>query len=327
MKIRFAVAAGAGEVGVVPSRGEGNGIPRFRHRVAVGPSARAAASTRSSACPSRPAATIVLKLGANVVPHRPQPAHPGQVAGPDRPAVRRPPAAQLRRRASTSRASGWRSGADGVNRGDRLEELTPAAAGVVGRRRGQPSTAAGTHSRTWRRRRRSFQQPLEVWFGGSGPAALARTGRARGWLAGLVHDAVRGRKRPAGASSRRPPTPAGPSTPSTSGSASRTRRSAPDARTLQLLKARRPDADAAALVPVGPDDLRRLLAAHVDAGVTKFVVRPVGSRSRRCGDARGPGRPSCCPCRPEPDLVLACRRGASVTSSSLLRRPLEDNLR
>ena len=52
--------------------------------------------------------------------------------------------------------------------------------------------------------RRTFQQqPLEVWFGGSGPPALERTGRlADGWLGSAMSPAEAGAP---GSASRRPP--------------------------------------------------------------------------------------------------------------------------
>ena len=50
---------------------------------------------------------------------------------------------------------------------------------------------------------------------------------------------------------------------------------------VALLRTRRPDADLTALLPVGPAQLRSLLAAHVDAGLSKFVVRPVDPHEDR----------------------------------------------
>jgi probable F420-dependent oxidoreductase len=165
-------------------------------------------------------------------------------------------------------------GADGVNRGDRVEELTPLLrawwAGDAVSHEWGPYTFKDVASPA-----RSVQQPLEVWFGGSGPAALARAGRAAdGWLGSFMTPSEAGsaRRRIQDAAE----TAGRTIDPEHFGLSVPYAPVAPDARTLQLLKARRPDADAAALVPVGPDGLRRLLAAHVDAGVSKFVVRPVG---------------------------------------------------
>ncbi|SBW17728.1 hypothetical protein FDG2_0352 [Candidatus Protofrankia californiensis] len=43
------------------------------------------------------------------------------------------------------------------------------------------------------------------------------------------------------------------------------------------LRRRRPDADPAALVPVGWDALRRHIKDYIAVGVSKFVVRPATS--------------------------------------------------
>jgi alkanesulfonate monooxygenase SsuD/methylene tetrahydromethanopterin reductase-like flavin-dependent oxidoreductase (luciferase family) len=122
---------------------------------------------------------------------------------------------------------------------------------------------------------RSYQQPLEVWFGGSGPAALARTGRlADGWLGSAMSppeaQVARERIEQAAAEAGRTVDPEhfGLSIPYAA--------KEPDARTLEVLRTRRPDADLAELLPVGGDHLRRLVARHADAGLSKFVVRPVG---------------------------------------------------
>jgi hypothetical protein len=40
--------------------------------------------------------------------------------------------------------------------------------------------------------------------------------------------------------------------------------------------ARRPDVDPLALLPVGAPALRELIVRHIDAGLSKFVVRPAG---------------------------------------------------
>jgi probable F420-dependent oxidoreductase len=217
--------------------------------------------------------TSTLKLGANVVP------------------LGRNPLTLAKSLAQIDRISGGRLllsfvvgidqpgerlalGADGANRGERVEELTPLLrawwAGDAVSHQWGPYTFKDVASPA-----RSVQQPLEVWFGGSGPAALARAGRASdGWLGSFMTPAEAGAARQriqaaaAGSGRTVDPEHFGLSIPYAP--------VAPDARTLQLLKARRPDADAAALIPVGPDALRRLLAAHVDAGLSKFVVRPVG---------------------------------------------------
>jgi probable F420-dependent oxidoreductase len=134
----------------------------------------------------------------------------------------------------------------------------------------------------------SYQQPLEVWFGGSGPSALARTGRlADGWLGSAMSppEAKVARERIEAAA-----TEAGRTIdPEHFGLSIPYAAREPDARTLDLLRARRPDADLADLVPVGPDRLLELLARHVDAGLSKFVVRPIGPGP---DTPAGPGTPA-----------------------------------
>jgi probable F420-dependent oxidoreductase len=122
---------------------------------------------------------------------------------------------------------------------------------------------------------RSRQQPLEVWFGGSGPAALDRTGRlADGWLGAAMSPsesaAARERIEKAAAEVGRliDPEHFGLSIPYAP--------TEPDQRSIEQLRSRRPDADLADLLPVGPGQLRALLTSYIDAGLSKFVVRTVG---------------------------------------------------
>lgn len=166
-------------------------------------------------------------------------------------------------------------GAAGTNRGRTLEEVTPllrswwAGESVSYRPEKGPSNFDDVASPG-----RSYQQPLEVWFGGSGPAALARTGRlADGWLGSAMSPREAGVARrqveqAAEASDRTVETEHfGLSIPY----AAKT----PERRTIELLRNRRPDADLELLLPVGPDRLRRLINDYVDAGLSKFVVRSV----------------------------------------------------
>jgi probable F420-dependent oxidoreductase len=122
------------------------------------------------------------------------------------------------------------------------------------------------------------QQPLEVWLGGRGAEATERIGRvAVGWLgSGLrpseAADAVTAIQAAATRAGRRiDPEHFGLSIPYAP--------KEPDPRTIALLKRRQADADVAALVPVGPAALRRLVEEHVDAGLSKFVIRAVGPGS------------------------------------------------
>jgi probable F420-dependent oxidoreductase len=174
-------------------------------------------------------------------------------------------------------------GAVGTNRGRVLEEVTPLLRSWWA---GEPVTY-GHDQGPYQfddvsSPCRSYQQPLEVWFGGSGPAALARSGRlADGWLGSAVSPqearAARLRIEEAATESGRTIDPEhfGLSIPYAAHE--------PDLRTLELLRSRRPDANLEHLLPVGTSHLRDLLAAHIDAGLSKFVVRPVdgdGDRHR-----------------------------------------------
>jgi len=220
------------------------------------------------------AATSTLKLGANIVPIGRNPLTLAKslaqidqlskgrlllsfVVGLDQPGERQA------------------LGAQGTNRGRTLEEVTPLLRSWWA---GEP--VSHDHEQGFYNfdgvasPSRSYQQPLEVWFGGSGPVALTRTGRfADGWLGSAMSpqeaQVARQRIEQAAAESGRTIDPEhfGLSIPYAA--------EEPDRRTLELLRSRRPDADPESLLPVGPVRLRRLLIAHVEAGLSKFVVRPV----------------------------------------------------
>jgi probable F420-dependent oxidoreductase len=223
------------------------------------------------------AATTKLKLGANIVP------------------VGRNPLTLAKSLAQIDQLSGGRLllsfvvGLDQpgerqalgstANRGALLEEVTPllrtwwAGEQVTHAGSGQAFEATPSPGR-------SYQQPLEVWFGGSGPAALARTGRvADGWLGSALTpteaNAARARIQEAATAAGRviDPEHFGLSIPYALAE--------PDPRTVERLRSRRrqPDDQAAVadLVPVGPDQLRELVRGHVGAGLSKFVIRPVGA--------------------------------------------------
>jgi probable F420-dependent oxidoreductase len=120
---------------------------------------------------------------------------------------------------------------------------------------------------------RPLQDPLEVWLGGRGPAALDRVGRiADGWLGALVTPAeapaARERIQASAASAGREVDPEhfGMSVAYTRGN--------PMPSGLAALTARRPGVDPRELIPVGRDGLRALVQGYIDAGLSKFVVRP-----------------------------------------------------
>ncbi len=118
-----------------------------------------------------------------------------------------------------------------------------------------------------------LQEPLEIWLGGNGPKGLALTAsHADGWLA-----------------SRATPAQAEVSRQTIEAAAAKAGRlidddhfgiSIPYARTelddrtvaavMRKTEAARPE-----ICPVGPDELMTLLQSHLDAGITKFVLRPM----------------------------------------------------
>jgi len=116
------------------------------------------------------------------------------------------------------------------------------------------------------------QQPLEVWLGGTVPAALERCGRlADGWLPSLCtpEEAAAGRVVIEEAAAR-----AGRSVSSEHFGASIGYAVAPiDPGTARMMTARRPRS--LALTPVGLPALRELLERFIAVGFSKFVLRPV----------------------------------------------------
>ena len=127
------------------------------------------------------------------------------------------------------------------------------------------------------------QEPLEVWLAGTGPDAAGRAGRvADGWLgaflaprhAGEVRRAIEAE---AAAVGRR-------IDPEHFGMSLAYARAEDDLERAGPLRARlrrlsRHDAERAGPVPVGAPALRRLLEAHVEEGISKFVLRPVAAPS------------------------------------------------
>jgi probable F420-dependent oxidoreductase len=116
-------------------------------------------------------------------------------------------------------------------------------------------------------------KPLDIWLGGSAPAALQRIGRlGDGWLGSFLtpDEARRGREliQAAAAEAGREIEPdhfginlavAGGELPSESAAAA---------------KQRRPDADPADLIATSWPALHRRIDAYIAAGLTKFVIRP-----------------------------------------------------
>jgi probable F420-dependent oxidoreductase len=116
------------------------------------------------------------------------------------------------------------------------------------------------------------QQPLEVWLGGTVPAALDRCGRlSDGWLPSLCtpEEAAAGRVVIDQAAAK-----AGRSISPEHFGMSIGYASAPiDPATARVMTARRPRA--LELTPVGLPALRQLIERFIGVGFSKFVVRPV----------------------------------------------------
>jgi probable F420-dependent oxidoreductase len=118
-------------------------------------------------------------------------------------------------------------------------------------------------------------KPLDIWLGGGSPAGLRRVGRfGDGWLASFLSPAEtrRGRQaiEAAAAEADREieDDHYGISIPVAAG--------AVPAELLARIHERRPDADPTELVAHGWSDARRLVQAHLEAGLTKFVISPAG---------------------------------------------------
>jgi probable F420-dependent oxidoreductase len=118
------------------------------------------------------------------------------------------------------------------------------------------------------------QQPLEVWLGGTAPAALERCGRlSDGWLPSLCtpDEAAAGRVVIEEAAARAGRTISGEHFGMSIGYA----RQPLDPATARTMAARRPRA--LELTPVGLPALRQLLERFIAVGFSKFVVRPVAA--------------------------------------------------
>jgi probable F420-dependent oxidoreductase len=116
-------------------------------------------------------------------------------------------------------------------------------------------------------------KPLDIWLGGSAPAGPRRVGRlADGWLGALLTPAE---ARDAVATINAAADLAGRAVEQDHFGISLAVAfgGLPDALAASIRR-RRPDADPAALVADGWAGARSLISAHVDAGLSKFVIRP-----------------------------------------------------
>src|SRR5580704_411153 len=125
-------------------------------------------------------------------------------------------------------------------------------------------------------------KPLDIWLGGSAPAALDRVGRlGDGWLASFITPAEAGAGREAieaaaaAAGREVEPDHYGVSLAvATEG--------VPDS-LIAAARARRPDADPATLIAASWPDARRLIEQYVAAGLTKFVLRSASPQASLSG--------------------------------------------
>jgi len=162
-------------------------------------------------------------------------------------------------------------GADPKRRGALIDEALPLLRRLWAGERVSHDGPAGTFTDVTLSPR-PVQQPLEVWLGGTAPAALERCGRlSDGWLPSLCtpEEAAAGREVIDAAAAR-----AGRTISREHFGVSIGYASAPlDASTARTLAARRPRA--LELTPIGLPALRALLERFIAVGFSKFVVRPV----------------------------------------------------
>ncbi len=122
-------------------------------------------------------------------------------------------------------------------------------------------------------------RPIDVWLGGSAPAALRRVGRlGDGWLGSFLTPAEAGAARAciqheaAAAGREIEPDHFGLSLAVGDGTVSDD--------VLGAVRRRRPDVDPTELVAADWPALHRQLDAYLAAGLSKFVVRPAGAMDR-----------------------------------------------
>lgn len=120
---------------------------------------------------------------------------------------------------------------------------------------------------------RPVQDPLEIWLGGNGPRALQLTGtHSDGWLGS--------RATPAEAEGHRIAIQATATEAGRSIDDDHFGMSIPYSRTplddrMMAGIMRTTEADRADILPIGAEELAALLQRHIDAGMSKFVLRPM----------------------------------------------------
>lgn len=115
--------------------------------------------------------------------------------------------------------------------------------------------------------------PLDIWLGGSSPAGLRRVGRlGDGWLGSFLTPAEAGRAK---AAIEAAAAEAGREIePDHYGISLTVAEDGIPPEVAQAARTRRPDVDPASLVAGSWPELHRLLDGYLEAGLTKFVVRP-----------------------------------------------------
>ncbi len=118
------------------------------------------------------------------------------------------------------------------------------------------------------------QDPLEIWLGGNGPKGLQSTGtHADGWLGSRATPAQAGESRN---TIMRIAEEAGRTIDDDHFGISipYARTEVDDASVAAMMRRTEPDTQRADILPVGPIELRSLLERHIEAGMSKFVLRP-----------------------------------------------------
>ena len=166
---------------------------------------------------------------------------------------------------------------------------------------------------------RPLQDPLEVWLGGRGPKALDRVGRvADGWLGAQVTSrearAARDRIQASAENAGRA------IDPEHFGLSIAYTRAPPDPELLRTLTTRRPDIDPRTILPVGATALRSAIHDYVEAGLSKFVIRPGAAVPHGLRSPNGLPTPSST-CRPDRDTnPVGSIQRSPATASQLARQ-------
>src|SRR5580700_3391812 len=126
-------------------------------------------------------------------------------------------------------------------------------------------------------------KPLDIWLGGSAPGGLKRVGRlADGWLGSLLTPAE---AKTAVATINEAAQGAGRAVDQDHFGLSLPVARSGIPETLQTsIARRRPDTDPATVVALGWDGARQMIEQYVEAGLSKFVVRPAAEAQQPFGE-------------------------------------------